>query len=96
METVPRNGRFGVGWGVCEQWSLSPTNCDSLRALLRDMAALAALSTLWVGGPRLEAAERLADLLVGALGLDFAYLRLQSGELDGRVIDVAAHHPRAQ
>jgi len=59
-----------------------------LRAV-RDLAALAALSADWIGGHPLQVAQGLVDLLLKTLRLDFAYLRLKSGQVDGHELEVA-------
>jgi len=68
-----------------------------LRAM-RDLAGLAALSDEWVGGRTLHVAEGLADLLLRTLRLDFAYLRLYSGQVDRHEIEVARaiHQPTTE
>ena len=62
---------------------------------IQDQAALAALSADWVGGPLLPAVEGFAELLLRTLRLDLAYLRLQSGQVDGHEIVVVrtTHQP---
>jgi len=65
---------------------------------VRDLAALAALSADWTDGPPLQVAEGLADLLLRTLGLDFAYLRLHLGQVDGHELEVARaiHQPTTE
>jgi hypothetical protein len=59
-----------------------------LRAALRDLVALSTIPAAWVGREPPTIAAGLADVLVGSLQLDFAFVRL--GDLDsGRVVDVA-------
>src|SRR5450432_518123 len=62
---------------------------------IRDLAALVALSAEWTDGRPLEIAESLADLLLKTLRLDFAYLRLKLGQVDGHELEVARaiHQP---
>jgi PAS domain S-box-containing protein len=57
---------------------------------IRDLANLAANAADWVDGPPLLVADRVAELLVKTLRLDFAYLRLQLGPKDGHELEVAA------
>ncbi len=47
-----------------------------LRAALRDLVALWAIPAAWAGREPPDIAAGLADVLVGSLGLDFAYVRL--------------------
>ncbi len=62
---------------------------------IRGLAALAALPAEWLGGAPVRAGERVAELLVAALGLEFAYLRLQTGQSAGQSIEMArtVHQP---
>jgi len=48
-----------------------------LRAALRDLVALVTIPAGWVGTEPPRIAAGLADLLIGALGLDFAFVRLR-------------------
>jgi C4-dicarboxylate-specific signal transduction histidine kinase len=47
-----------------------------LRAALRDLVALSAIPAAWVGREPHAIAFGLADVLLGSLGLDFAFVRL--------------------
>jgi len=48
----------------------------SLRATVRDLLALSTIPEVWVGREPPAIATDLADLLIGSLGLDFAFVRL--------------------
>ncbi len=48
----------------------------SLRATVRDLLALSTIPEAWVGREPPAIATDLADLLIGSLGLDFAFVRL--------------------
>ena len=48
----------------------------SLRATVRDLLALSTIPEVWVGREPSAIATDLADLLIGSLGLDFAFVRL--------------------
>ncbi len=56
---------------------------------IRDLTALAALATEWLGGPLVRAGERVTELLLATLGLDFAYFRLQRGKAGEDSLEVA-------
>jgi len=58
-----------------------------LRAALRDLVALVTIPAGWVGTEPPRIAAGLADLLIGALGLDFAFVRLRDPN-DGASVDV--------
>ena len=60
----------------------------SIRRTLRDLAALSALPTSWIGSPPLEVAENLADVLFDRLRPDFIYLRFRDRS-DGTEREVA-------
>jgi len=47
-----------------------------LRRVLRDLVALSTIPAAWVGRDPPAIAAGLADVLVGALHLDFAFVRL--------------------
>ena len=47
-----------------------------LRAVLRDLVALSAIPVVWIGSEPPAVAAGLADVLVGLLQLDFAFVRL--------------------
>src|SRR5438067_7669545 len=66
-----------------------PTDTDAdvlrLQTALRDLVALSAIPSAWIGrGPRAVAAG-LADALVGLLQLDFAFVRLSGPDGAGAV-----------
>jgi hypothetical protein len=58
-----------------------PSDTDAeivaLRAILRDLVALSAIPTAWVGREPAAVAAGLADALVGLLQLDFVFVRLR-------------------
>jgi PAS domain S-box-containing protein len=54
----------------------SPGEIRRLRTALRDLVALATIPAAWVGRDPAAVAAGLADVLVGSLGLDFAFVRL--------------------
>ena len=58
----------------------------ALRTMLRDLVALSAIPTAWVGRAPAAVAAGLADTLVGLLQLDFVFVRLRvpsaAGEVD--------------
>src|SRR2546422_4803521 len=54
----------------------SPAEIRRLRTALRDLVALSAIPAAWVGREPPAIAAGLADLLVGSLHLDFAFVRL--------------------
>src|ERR1700721_3222290 len=47
-----------------------------LRAALRDLVAISTIPAAWVGREPPAIAAGLADVLLGSLGLDFAFVRL--------------------
>jgi hypothetical protein len=47
-----------------------------LRAVLRDVVALSAIPTAWIGSEPRAVVGGLADALFGLLELDFAFVRL--------------------
>jgi len=51
-------------------------NAERLKIALRDIFALSAIPAAWVGREPAAIASGLADVLVNALGLDFAFVRL--------------------
>src|ERR671924_287477 len=55
---------------------------------LRDLVALSAIPTAWVGRDPAAIAAGLADVLVGALYLDFAFVRLCDPN-GGETVDAA-------
>lgn len=59
-----------------------------LRIALRDLIALSTLPAAWVGRDPISIAEGLADVLVGALQLDFVFVRLRDRG-SGEPVDVA-------
>src|SRR5260370_7046639 len=48
-----------------------------LRATVRDLLALSTIPEAWVGREPPAIASELADLLIGSLELDFAFVRLR-------------------
>src|SRR2546422_4118086 len=54
----------------------SPAETLRLRTALRDLVALSAIPAAWVGREPPAIAAGLADVLVGSLHLDFAFVRL--------------------
>src|SRR5258708_22029056 len=66
----------------------SDTNAEivALRTILRDLVALSAIPTAWVGREPAAVAAGLADALVDLLQLDFVFVRLRvpsaAGEVD--------------
>src|ERR1700681_4438421 len=58
----------------------------ALRTMLRDLVALSAIPTAWVGREPAAVATGLADVLVDLLQLDFVFVRLRvpgaAGEVD--------------
>src|SRR5262249_47758077 len=53
-----------------------PGQSVALRAALRDLVALSTIPAAWVGREPGTISAGLADVLVGSLGLDFAFVRL--------------------
>src|SRR5215470_14491764 len=53
-----------------------PDHSVALRAALRDLVALSTIPAAWVGREPGEISAGLADVLVGSLGLEFAFVRL--------------------
>src|ERR1700740_1064213 len=60
-------------------------NGPYLSKLLRDLVALSAVSSLWVGRESQAIATDLADLLATLLDLDFAFVRLCDSDGNGAV-----------
>ena len=58
-----------------------------LRATVRDLLALSTIPEAWVGREPPAIAADLADLLIGSLGLDFAFVRL-CDPTGGQVVEV--------
>src|SRR5579872_3822178 len=58
-----------------------------LRATVRDLLALSMIPEAWVGRDPPAIAAELADLLIGSLGLDFAFVRL-CDPTGGRLVEV--------
>src|ERR1700732_4176702 len=54
----------------------SSAEIPRLRATVRDLLALSTIPEAWVGWEPPAIAADLADLLIGSLGLDFAFFRL--------------------
>jgi PAS domain S-box-containing protein len=57
----------------------------ALRTVLRDLVALSAMPTAWVGREPAVVAAGLADALTGLLDLDFAFVRLCAPAVTGEV-----------
>src|SRR5437660_2009111 len=55
---------------------MDPGDIHRLRTALRDLVALSTIPAAWVGREPSAVAAGLADVLVGALHLDFAFVRL--------------------
>src|ERR1700689_395039 len=53
-----------------------PAEIRRLRTVLRDLVALSTIPAAWVGREPPAIAAGLADVLVGSLYLDFAFVRL--------------------
>ena len=68
--------------------STDPEEVRRLRAALRDLVALSTIPAAWVGREPAMIAAGLADVLVGSLRLDFAFVRL-SDPAGGAAVDVA-------
>src|SRR5216683_2544895 len=66
-----------------------PSDTDAeiiaLRALLRDLVALSAIPTAWVGREPTAVVAGLADALIGLLQLDFVFVRLCVPSVAGAV-----------
>ena len=58
-----------------------------LRATIRDLLALSIIPEAWVGREPPAIAADLADLLIGSLKLDFAFVRL-CDPAGGQMVDV--------
>jgi PAS domain S-box-containing protein len=65
----------------------SSAEIPRLRATVRDLLALSTMPEAWVGREPPAIAADLADLLVGSLELDFAFVRL-SDPTGGQVVEV--------
>jgi formate hydrogenlyase transcriptional activator len=59
----------------------------SLRVTVRDLLALSTIPEAWVGREPSAIAADLADLLIGSLGMDFAFVRL-CDPLGGQLVEV--------
>src|SRR5487761_1086641 len=57
----------------------------ALRTVLRDLVALSAMPTAWVGREPAAVAAGLADALTGLLDLDFVFVRLRVPGVTGEV-----------
>src|ERR1700758_2499508 len=62
-----------------------PNGGPDLSKVLRDLVALSAASSLWVGRESQAIATDLADLLATLLDLDFAFVRLCDSDGNGAV-----------
>src|SRR5262244_1572301 len=65
-----------------------PDQSVALRAALRDLVALSTIPAAWVGREPSTIAAGLADVLVGSLRLDFAFVRLGDPN-GGGAVDVS-------
>src|SRR4029077_8519631 len=65
----------------------SSAEIPRLRATVRDLLALSTIPEAWVGREPPAIAADLADLLIGSLELDFAFVRL-SDPTGGQVVEV--------
>jgi PAS domain S-box-containing protein len=63
----------------------SGSNGLPLQKVLRDLVALSAVPSVWVGGESRTIAADLADLLTALLKLDFAFVRLRDSDDSGAV-----------
>ncbi len=63
-------------------------DADELRHTLRDLLAVSTLPAIWTGHDARQVAESVTEVLVGMLGLDFAYLWLRLPG-DAAAIDAA-------
>src|SRR5712671_5659427 len=70
----------------------SSTEIPRLRATVRDLLALSTIPEAWVGREPPSIAADLADLLVGSLELDFAFVRL-CDPTGGQVVEVTRGNP---
>ena len=64
-----------------------PSEIRRLRLALRDLVALSAIPAAWVGREPAAIAAGLADVLVGTLDVDFAFVRLRDHH-GGEAVDV--------
>src|SRR5713226_5044523 len=62
-----------------------------LRRTLRDVVALSTIPAAWVGRSPPDIAAGLADVLVGSLNLDFAFVRLCDPQ-GGASVDASLGH----
>src|SRR2546421_8672030 len=67
--------------------SVDPGELHRLRTALRDLVALSTIPAAWVGREPSAIAAGLADVLVGSLRLDFAFVRLCDAN-GGAAVDV--------
>src|SRR5438093_10250680 len=66
---------------------MDPGDIHRLRTALRDLVALSTIPAAWVGREPSAVAAGLADVLVGALHVDFAFVRLCDAN-GGAAVDV--------
>src|SRR5207249_6898251 len=66
---------------------MDPGEIHRLRTALRDLVALSTIPAAWVGREPPTIAAGLADVLVGSLHLDFAFVRLRDPN-GGAAVDV--------
>jgi PAS domain S-box-containing protein len=69
----------------------SHTESVALRTALRDLVALSTIPAAWVGREPPIIAAGLADVLVGSLQLDFAFVRLRDPNGDGAIEFTRGH-----
>jgi PAS domain S-box-containing protein len=69
----------------------SHTESVALRTALRELVALSTIPAAWVGREPPAIAAGLADVLVGSLQLDFAFVRLCDPKGDGAIEETRGH-----
>lgn len=70
---------------MARETPIEPDDVVRLRSALRDLVALSSLQATWAGRDPASIADGLADVLVGSLGLDFAFVRLRDPARDAAV-----------
>src|ERR1700716_3992940 len=63
----------------------SPAESVALRVALRELVALSTIPAVWVGRKPPAIAAEFADVLVGSLDLDFAFVRLCDPKWGGAI-----------
>ena len=71
-----------------------PHEAHELRRLLRDLVAVSTLPAIWTRYDARQIAESITEVLVGIMGLEFAYMRLRLG-IDVPPFDVARTRVRS-